>query len=127
MRKRLEEIGVYGECFSRGLLALPGRKVPEQALRIAGEFGVDLSPHVSQPLLVPDLDRATVVMVMEPDQRQHISKMHPACIGKVFMLSQPGGGAAIEDPIGRSDEIYRRVYQEIADFVDAWIERFGAG
>jgi len=125
MRKRLEEASVNAECFSRGLLSMPGRKAPELALKVAKEFGVDLSGHVSQTLLAPDMDRAALVMVMEPGQRQHLSKMRPAHIGKVMMLSQPHGGQKISDPMGRSEETFRRVYSEITEHVDAWMTRFG--
>jgi protein-tyrosine phosphatase len=125
MRMRLEQGGVHAECFSRGLLMMSGKKVPEVAQKVAQEFGVDLSQHVSQTLLAPDLDRAAMVMVMEADQRQHLSKMRPAHIGKVIMLSQPNGGGKISDPMGRSEETFRRVYGEIVEHVDAWADRFG--
>jgi len=125
MKKRLEESGAFAECFSRGLLAMPGRKVPDKALKIAEEFDIDLRHHVSQTLLAPDLDRAAMVMVMETEQRQHLSKMRPQHIGKVMMLSQPNGGGKISDPMGRSEETFRRVYGEIVEHVDAWAGRFG--
>ena len=125
MRKRFEQAGVNAECFSRGLLSMPGQKVPELAVKIAEEFGVDLSGHVSQALLAPDMDRAALIMVMEPEQRQHLSKIRPAHIGKVMMLSQLNGGQKISDPMGRSDETFRRVYAEITEHVDAWVTRFG--
>jgi protein-tyrosine phosphatase len=125
MRKRLEAGEAYAECFSRGLLSMPGRKVPAMALKVAQEFGVDLSGHVSQTLLAPDFDRAALVMVMESGQRQHLSKMRPAHIGKVMMLSQPSGGQKIDDPMGRSEETFHRVYGEIVEHIDVWAERFG--
>ncbi|MDX8396132.1 MAG: hypothetical protein R8K22_06935 [Mariprofundaceae bacterium] len=124
MRLKLEEVGIAGECFSRGLLAMAGRKVPETALTVGLEFGVDMSEHISQTLLAPDLDRAALVMVMELEQRQHLSKMRPAHIGKVFMLSQPSGGAKISDPMGRSEESFRKIYTEITGHIDGWINRF---
>jgi protein-tyrosine phosphatase len=104
---------------------MPGQKVPELAVKIAEEFDVDLSAHVSQALLAPDMDRAALVMVMESGQRQHLSKIRPAHIGKVMMLSQLNGGRKISDPMGRSDETFRRVYAEITEYVDAWMIRFG--
>jgi protein-tyrosine phosphatase len=125
MRKRFEQAGVNAECFSRGLLSMPGQKVPELAVKIAEEFGVDLSGHVSQALLAPDMDRAALIMVMESGQRQHLSKIRPAHVGKVMMLSQLSGGQKISDPMGRSDETFRRVYAEITGHVDAWVTRFG--
>jgi|GEM_PF-4626732 len=49
MRNRLQQADIEDECFSRGLIAMPGLKAPDTAVRVAGEFGVDLSTHVSQP------------------------------------------------------------------------------
>lgn len=125
MRKKLEEAGVKAECFSRGLIATPGRKVPETALKVAREFDIDMGPHVSQPLLAPDMDRAALMFVMEPEQRQYLSRHRPAYMSKVMLLSQPGGGGIIVDPMGRSEETFRQVYSEIVTYVDAWVARFG--
>ncbi|MDQ6955276.1 MAG: hypothetical protein Q9M20_07515 [Mariprofundaceae bacterium] len=125
MRMKLEQAGVAGACFSRGLLAMPGRKAPDLAKQIAREFGVEMQTHISQTMLAPDVDRAALIMVMEPAQRQHLSKMRPASIGKVFLLSQPLGGAAIADPMGSDADFFRKVYQEISHAIDAWGERFG--
>ncbi len=125
MRARLEKAGVEHECFSRGLLAMPGRKVPSTAQRIGLEFGVDMSAHISQPLLAPDVDRAAMIIVMEAEQRQRLSKMRPASIGKVFLLSQPMGGKTVRDPMGKNGDYFREVYSEITTMVDAWIQRFG--
>jgi len=125
MRKRLEEKGIQAECFSRGLLPMPGRKAPELAVKVAADFGVDLGGHLSHPIQIADVDRAALVMVMEPEQRQYLGKMRPAHIGKVFLLSQPHGGGAVEDPMGRDEACFHRVYQEIVALVDAWLVRFG--
>lgn len=125
MRMRLEEAGIEAECFSRGLLAMPGRKVPSTALKVGKDFGVDMSAHISQTLLAPDVDRAALMMVMESGQRQHLSKMRPTSIGKVFLLSQPLGGKTIADPMGKNEAYFHDVYEEITRMVDAWLQRFG--
>jgi len=125
MQLRLQQAGLEAECYSRGLLALAGRKVPDIAQKIGLEFGVDMSQHISQTLLTPDIDRAAMIMVMEAEQRQHLSKMRPASIGKVFLLSQPSGGKIIHDPMGKDEAYFREVYSEITTHVDAWMQRFG--
>jgi len=125
MRQKFEQAGVEGECFSRGLLAMPGRKVPDLALQIGLEFGIDMQDHISQTLLAPDVDRTAMIMVMEQGQRQHLSKMRPTSIGKIFLLSQPHGGKRIADPMGKDEDHFRKVYTEIALNVDAWAKRFG--
>ncbi len=124
MRKKLEEEGKHAEVFSRGLLMMQGKKVPETGLKIGKEFGVDMSSHISNALLAPDMDRAALVLVMEPAQRKHLMQKRPEHVGKVMLLSQPCGGKPIDDPMGRSEETFRRVYGEIAACVDAWVSRF---
>jgi len=125
MRRQFEAAGVEAEVFSRGLIALPNQRPPGKAQQVAPEFNIDLASHISQPLLGADLDRAGLVLVMDAGQRQHISRIRPACIGKVFLLSQPSGGKPVADPMGQDEDTFRRVYTEIAAYVDAWMQRFG--
>lgn len=125
LRHRLAQAGAEAECYSRGLIGMPGRKPPASVLNIAKEFDIDLSEHISQPLLRPDLERAALVLVMDAKQRQHLVRMSPASVGKVFMLSQPVDGADIRDPVGLDDEVIRTVYHQISGYVDAWLTRFG--
>ncbi len=124
MRKQLQEKGIEAEVFSRGLLMIQGKKVSENGVKVGLEFGVDMRVHQSKALLAPDLDRAGLVLVMEQNQRSHLLKKRPEFIGKVMMLSQPCGGKAINDPMNQSEAIYRSVYSEIAECVDAWLTRF---
>jgi len=125
MRHKFEQADVESECFSRGLLAMPGRKVPDLALQVGLEFGIDMREHNSQTLLAPDVDRSAIIMVMEQGQRQHLSKIRPASIGKIFLLSQPHGGKRIADPMGKDEEHFRKAYKEITLNIDAWAKRFG--
>jgi len=125
MRQQFEAAGVEAETFSRGLITLPKQRPPMEAQQAASEFNVDLASHVAQPLLGADLDRAGLVLVMDAGQRQHLSRLRPACIGKVFLLSQPSGGEPIADPMGRDIDDFRRIYTGIASHIDAWMRRFG--
>jgi protein-tyrosine phosphatase len=125
MRKRLQQAGIEAECYSRGLIPMPGRKASDTAVTIADEFGVDLSTHISQAVLRPDIERAELVLVMEPAQRQHLIRMSPASTDKIFLLSQPADGRAIPDPVGQNEDVFRAVYDEISDHIDAWLQRFG--
>ena len=124
MRKRLEEEGKQAEVFSRGLLMMQGKKVPEIGLKVGLEFGVDMSSHLSNALLAPDMERAALILVMEPAQRTHLMQKRPEHVGKVMLLSQPCGGKPIDDPMGRSEKTFQRVYGEIASCVDARLSRF---
>ncbi len=124
IKQKFRDAGVEAEAFSRGLLTLPHQRPPTDAQQAAMEFNIDLRSHVSQTLLGTDLDRAGLVLVMNTSQRQHISKMRPAGIGKVFLLSQPSGGTSVPDPMGRGIDVFREVYAEIISHVDTWMQRF---
>lgn len=124
MRKQFEEKGVEVEVYSRGLLMMQGVPVPDAGLKVGQEFGVDMSSHLSQPLMAPDMDRAGLVLVMEPEQRMHLMKRRPELVGKVFLLSQLTGGETIYDPMNKPEEVFREIYGQIANNVDAWVERF---
>jgi len=125
LRKQIELAGVYAEVFSRGLLTLPKQNPPTNGQQVAVEFGVDISKHLSQPLSRSDLDRAAMVLVMDVEQRQHIGKINPAAIGRVFVLSQMTDGKTIPDPMGENKDAFRRSYSIITKDVDEWVKRFG--
>lgn len=125
LRRRLEEAGVYAEVFSRGLLDVGAQPVPPAALKVASEFGVDLSEHKAQQLAVEDLQRAGLVLVMSARHRRHIGEMQPMAIGKVFLLSQPEDGNSVDDPVGQPEEVFRDVYSTIDHLVGLWLQRFG--
>lgn len=121
LAKRFQDEGVWAEAFSRGLMALPGRRPPREAVRAAAAYGVDLSTHVAQPLLGPDLLRADIVWVMEKAQRDRLVRARPQARDKVALLSEPLDGQDIEDPMGKPLAVFERVYARIAECVDAWM------
>jgi len=125
LRQRLEEAGVYAEVFSRGLLDMGNKPPTETALRIAEEFGVDMTEHRTSRLTVDDLQRAALVLVMSPRQRNYVSNMYMPVVGKVFLLSQPEDSAEVPDPMDHPDEVFREVFGTIAHLVDLWLLRFG--
>jgi len=125
LRRRLDKAGVYAEVFSRGLLNVGAQPVPPAALKVAAEFGVDLSAHQAQQLAVEDLQRAGLVLVMSARQRRHIGEMQPMAIGKVFLLSQPEDGDTVDDPIGQPESVFRDVYGTIDHLTGLWLQRFG--
>lgn len=125
LRHRLRQAGAFAEVFSRGILEMRGSPTPEEGVAAAAEMGIDLSRHRSTQLERGDLDRAALVMIMERQHRQYLARMQPAAIGKIFYLSQPGGGREVPDPMGKSIDDFRASYRLIADYLDGWLERFG--
>jgi len=125
LRRKLEHAGVYAEVFSRGLQDVGSQPVPQTAQLVAAEFGVDLAAHRSAQLSPQDIQRAALAWVMTTRQRKHIGQLNPTGIGKVFLLSQPIDDSDVADPVGQPADVFREVYSEINDYIDAWLPRFG--
>jgi protein-tyrosine phosphatase len=125
LEKKLQDSGTYAEVFSRGLQNIGSQPVPEAALSAAREFDIDMATHRSSMILKQDLQHAAFVLVMSSRQRKFIGEISPVSIGKVFLLSQLDGGDTVADPIGQPTGIFREVYSEINEHIDAWLQRFG--
>lgn len=129
MQKRLTDASVDIEVYSRGLIALPGARPPLSAINAVKAHDINLTEHIAQPALGPDLDRAGIILVMETSHRQHIGKIKPAGIGKVFLLSHasrpPLTDTPIDDPMGKDEDCFQTVYELITQHADAWLQRFG--
>ncbi|RMH51415.1 MAG: hypothetical protein D6682_04550 [Zetaproteobacteria bacterium] len=125
LRHRLRQAGAFAEVFSRGILEMEGRPVPEEGLAAAREMGVEMGRHRSCRVQAGDLDRAALVLVMEQQHRHYLMQLRPQCVGKIFLLSQPGGGGDVPDPMGKGLEAFRDSYRVIAQHLDGWLLRFG--
>jgi len=125
LEKKLRESGAYAEVFSRGLQNVGSQPVPEAALSAAREFDIDMANHRSTMILKQDLQHAAFVLVMSSRQRKFIGEISPMSIGKVFLLSQLDGGDTVPDPIDQPVDVFREVYSEIKEHIDAWLQRFG--
>jgi len=124
-RHRLQQAGEYAEVFSRGILEMHGKGVPEDGVTVAQEMGINATRHHATKLEAADLDRAALVLIMEKQHRQYLLQMRPQCVGKIFFLSQPTGGEEVPDPMAKGEDAFRESYQVIAHNIDAWLKRFG--
>jgi protein-tyrosine-phosphatase len=133
------------EVKSRGVSAFPGISPPQTAIKVAKEFSVDISMHLSAPLSKEDLEWADLVLVFEPFHREKIRNAYPHFEEKVFLLPEfsqacayveekevPSlweeakkkvnkSGESVEDPIGGGEEDYKRVYGKIAELIDIFL------
>ena len=95
---------------SRGLYA-EGGSVSQNAVKVMGELGIDLSHDVSVQLTAKDLIWADKILYMSPSHLTVLSLYAPK--EKLFML---GGG--ISDPYGGDTETYRKCRDEIILAID---------
>jgi len=135
LRKLLERNSLCQmEIGSAGLTALPGSSASFHSLRVALENSVYLEEHQAR-LVTPELiDKADLILVMEPGHRQQLLDRHPQTSGKILLLrhfarygSQERG---IHDPYGLNLEAYRFCFEDIKECVESlhqWLLEAGQG
>lgn len=118
MKRKVEGIKVR----SAGVFAIPGHHPPEDAVKVAREFGVDVSGHSSSPLSVEMLRSADMVAVMDLFHREKIVEMEPESEDKLRLLgsysTSPGKTLEemeVPDPYGFTLFHYRRSFKIIHD------------
>ncbi len=73
---------------SAGTWPLPGQPVPPDGLRVAAEFGADLSGHRSQEVSGPLLARFDLILVMERGHQEALALEFPSARHKIHLFSQ---------------------------------------
>ena len=95
------------EVDSAGII-VSGAPVSQEAIAVAREYGLDYAGHRSKSLDARLLDRADLVLVMEPWHKEEAVRRAPTAADKTYTLSEYAGeGSDIPDPFGGSIEVYR--------------------
>ncbi len=110
---------------SAGLSALTGTPAAENAVRVVGERGLDLSGHEARALTPELVEWADLVLGMSPSHLIGIADMGGA--EKAALLTDfvdgPRLGRPIEDPIGGDTETYRRTLDQVTEAVEGILRR----
>ncbi len=104
------------ECGSAGTAAWEGQPASEHAVIALAEWDIDLTPHRSRRLRTVLADNADRIIVMTHAHRRGILEHWPHLDDRVKTLGEFGPRMQahdVEDPIGASMEIYRRVRDDI--------------
>ncbi|MDI3522694.1 MAG: protein-tyrosine phosphatase [Bacillota bacterium] len=109
------------EIASAGLAAVPGSLATPQAMAVLREEGLDLTKHRAQQVSKDMLKEADLVLTMTRAQKERVVEEYPVARGKTWALAEvaalegvdPPGPGDISDPFGQSEEVYRRVRDEI--------------
>ena len=109
---------------SAGTGAATGAAASPEAVDVAGERGVDLSTHASQPLTPELLDWADLVLVMGPAHLQVVAELGAAeKVAYITDFLEHDPGQAVTDPFGGDHESYRATYAQLEDAVGALLDR----
>ena len=127
-RRLLEEEGIDDvEVSSAGTFALEGGCASSGSLEVARENGLDLESFTTRRLTSELLDRADLVLVMEPGHRSGVLGLSPVADMKTKLLGElaafRGADAAVADPFGGTLDSYRRTFAKIEKFVRAGLPR----
>ena len=116
----VEGLGEKGfDVASAGTGAMPGMRATPAAADAVDELGGDLRAHRSQPLDVASIHRADLIVAMGQAHRETVLAMVPSAAEKTVLLDPKGD---IEDPIGSSPEVYRRLARQFEGLVRDRIE-----
>jgi protein-tyrosine-phosphatase/predicted ATP-grasp superfamily ATP-dependent carboligase len=113
---------------SAGLIPLPGRHSPADAVLAARRHGIDLSDHVSRFLDEGLLARARAVLVFDRVTLEEFYDRFPTAQAPVFSLAElvvDGAQADIEDPFGRGPEVFADTYSRIEQAVSELARTLG--
>lgn len=110
-RAEAEARGLSGvSCASAGTFALPGSPASEGGVAAAAARGLDLTGHRSRRLSAEMLDRADVIVGMEPSHAAAAARLAGDASVHVMTDFLPPGGAGtwqgIPDPYGGGPEEY---------------------
>jgi len=102
---------------SMGIQMIDDQPASENAVTVCAENGVDISSHRSRALHPEELQKANLILTMEPFQRRHLQLLAPQLKDKVFLLAkwpeESRRRGVITDPIGRSLRVYRKIFKVI--------------
>ena len=111
--------------MSAGTLRIVGREAAPCMMAAAAARGLDLTPHRSNGLSRLLVDTADVIFTMENVHRDALVQLSP-CAQKIVMLGlwldtpQP----EIEDPMGKSPDVYERVADQLDEALRNWFAHY---
>lgn len=117
------------DCFfsSMGIDGGEKHSIDDLSIKIAMEFGVDLSKHNSQKFELKKLQDADLILVMDNSQMQYIKAMCYNVSDKLyFFMDYPKKryffSSIVDDPYKRSAKCYKNVYAKIFNNVQKIVE-----
>lgn len=106
------------EARSRGTAAQPYCKMPRQITAFLERQGVADLAHKPALAAEADIDWADLILVMEGMHRDILADKFPQSMRKTkLFLEQCGGEGDLKDPMGKSDEVFEEVLQQISEAI----------
>jgi protein-tyrosine phosphatase len=103
--------------MSAGTSASMGNRASPEAVTVLGGWGLKLADHESQPVTSQLVRHADVIWTMTRSHRQALVSQWPEAAPRATVLSRDG--VDISDPIGGTEEHYRRCAEQIRKELEA--------
>lgn len=110
---------------SAGVGALVGAPADPHAVAVAERAGLDISAHRAKQITRTMASEFDLILAMSQDQRAWLMQQIPGASGKVFLLGHWDEGAEVPDPFMRDRQVFERVFEQIREHVDSWVQRLG--
>ena len=129
LRKLIRESGKQGEVVveSAGTFPVEGAPASTESVATAAEHGVDIRGHAGRPLSDRLVQRADLILTMEPEHRDRLVAAYPDAAEKTHLITRygdpEGDPLGVPDPIGQSREVYERTFELIRAGLEAAMPR----
>ena len=120
LRKLLDNKNIKDvEVFSAGTAAAMGFPATAYAIEASKIWEADITNHRSQPLAGEIIDRADLILTMEPYHCDEVIRMRQEAARKTYLLKnypEKGcSGESVDDPIGSPLDMYNQTFLEIGE------------
>lgn len=122
LRAALPDIAVT----SAGLHALVGRDIDSESATAASEQGIPLSHHAARQFSAELGEQAELILVMDQDHRNEITRRWPQFSGKTMLLGHFENGKSIPDPYRMGTGMHQRAVEMIRESVPLWVQQLAA-
>lgn len=123
-KKRFIEEGLDIEVRSAGILGVNGLFPTEETIKVLEEEKVPSDGYSSTELTEQLISWADLILVMEPRHLAGISRVEEKATSKTMYLKQfAGEEESINDPIGRSLDVYRETLNVIKCSIEGLIRK----
>lgn len=105
---------------SAGIHALVGRPADTVVLDLAGRDGLTLETHRARQLTAELCRSNDLILVMEKQHVEHITRLAPEVRGKTMLLGHWLHRTEIADPYKKSASFYEFIYGQMDQAVERW-------
>ncbi|NLD99694.1 MAG: hypothetical protein GX640_07455 [Fibrobacter sp.] len=122
-RKRLHDLNRDDIMVSSmGTHGIAGAPATEYAISVCAENQIDISRHISRPLVPEELVGSRMIFVMEPVQKEFIHLFFPRVEDRTFLLgawpAKETRKAIIHDPVGQKINEFRKTFSIISSHIN---------